>query len=323
MPYLELRKKNSDRVERLDLDGEPVTIGRSSSNRLVLSDISVSRRHCVIEMTGDRLRIRDLASRHGLRLNGTKIPAGDLGNGDRIRIGPFEITFVLAAAGRETLVGIEAGKGAPPPVGVTAAVVAEPKQTQSHPKDLRQRAAKAEADLADTIEKLEQAQANAEATGERLRKAEAQVAELEAQVADAHRALQTTQTEAARWQQGHEQLEGQVAELDRQLKALSEKAEDLANRLDEARQSQVQAEANQKGLTRRVRQETELRTTAVDHVKAMQARLAGARQELVALRSRFTECRSLLSQYQEILWANEILEVEEVDLIEGGEIEEE
>ncbi len=152
-----------------------------------------------------------------------------------------------------------------------------------------------------------------------MSKAEAQVAELEAQLADAHSALQTTAAEAARWRRGHEQLEGQVAELDRQREALSKKTEDLVNRLDEACQSQVQAEANQKGLTRRVREETELRTTAVDQVKAMQARLAGARQELVALRSRFTECRSLLSQYQEILWANEILEVEEVDLIEGGE----
>ncbi len=322
MPYLELRKKNSDRVARLDLDGEPVTIGRSSSNRLVLRDIGVSRRHCVIEAIGDRLRIRDLGSRHGLRLNGTKVPAGDLANGDRIRIGPFEITFVSAAAGRESLVGIEAGEGAPPSVGVTAAVVAEPKPTESQPEALRQRAAKAEADLADTIEKLEQAQANVEATGERLSKAEAQVAELEAQLADAHRAVATTQTEATRWRQGHEQLEGQVAELDRQRETLSQKAEDLANRLDEARQSRVQAEANQKGLTRRVREETELRTTAADQLKAMQTRLVGARQELVALRSRFTECRSLLSQYQEILWANEILEVEEVDLVEGGETEE-
>ncbi len=322
MPYLELRKKNRDRVERLDLDGEPVTIGRSSSNRLVLGDIGVSRRHCVIEMTGAQARIRDLGSRHGLRLNGTKVPAGDLANGDRIRIGPFEITFVSEAAGREPLVGIQAGEGAPPSVGVTAAVVAEPKPTESHPEELRQRAAKAEAVLADTIKKLEQAQANAEVTGERLSKAEAQVAQLEAQLAEAHRALQTTQTEAARWRQGHEQLQGQVAELHRQRETLSQKAEDLANRLDEARQSRVQAEANQKGLTRRVRQETELRTTAADQLKAMRTRLVGARQELVALRSRFTECRSLLSQYQEILWANEILEVEEVDLVEGGETEE-
>ncbi len=321
MPYLQFRKKNSDRIERLDLDGDPVTIGRSSSNRLVLSDIGVSRRHCVIEMTGDRLRIRDLGSRHGLRINGTKVPAGELTNGDRIRIGPFEITLVSAAEGREPLAGIEVGKGTPPSGGVTA-VLAEPKPAESRPKDVRQRAAKAEAVLADTIKKLEQLQANAEATQERLSKAEAQVAELEAQLADAHRAVQTAQTEAARWRQGHEQLQGQVAELDRQRDALSKKAEDLANRLDEARQSQVQAEANQKGLARRVREETELRTTAVDQLKAMQARLTGARQELVALRSRFTECRSLLSQYQEILWANEILEVEEVDLVEGGETEE-
>ncbi len=321
MPYLQFRKKNSDRIERLDLDGDPVTIGRASSNRLVLSDVGVSRRHCVIEMTGAQARIRDLGSRHGLRLNGTKVPAGDLANGDRIRIGPFEITFVSAAAGREPLVGIEAGKGAPPPGGGTAAVVAEPKPTESHPRDLRQRAAKAEAVLADTIKKLEQLQANAEATQERLSKAEAQVAELEAQLADAHRAVQAAQTEAARWRQGHEQLQGQVAELDRQRDVLSKKAEGLANRLDEARQSEVQAEANQKGLARRVREETELRATAVDQLKAMQARLTGARQEWVALKSRFTECRSLVSQYQEILWANEILDVEEVDRVEGGETE--
>ncbi|MHC4107782.1 MAG: FHA domain-containing protein [Planctomycetota bacterium] len=319
MPYLELRKKNSDRVARLDLDGDPVTIGRSSSNRLVLSDIGVSRRHCVIEMTGDRARIRDLGSRHGLRLNGTKVPAGDLAHGDRIRIGPFEIKFVSAPARRDPNVEIEAGKGAPPSRPVTSAVVAEPKPTESRGAELRQRAAKAEADLAETRSKLEQAQANIEATQERLGKAEAQVAELEAQLAEAHRAAQATAAEADRWRRGHEQLEGHVAELDQQRAALSEKSEDLAHRLDEVHESQVRAEASRQGLSRRVREETELRTTALNQLKAMQARLAGARQELVALRSRFTECRSLLSQYQEILWANEILEVEEVDLVEGDE----
>src|SRR5438445_10959298 len=44
---------------------EGTTLGQAPSNRVVLEDACVSRRHCVIERLGDRLRVRDLGSKNG------------------------------------------------------------------------------------------------------------------------------------------------------------------------------------------------------------------------------------------------------------------
>jgi pSer/pThr/pTyr-binding forkhead associated (FHA) protein len=79
------------------------TIGRSRSCTLRLpEDPTVSRQHCLLEVTGPNVKVRDLGSKNGTRVNGTLIGQRDfrpdddtlvemipcsLQSGDRLGIG--------------------------------------------------------------------------------------------------------------------------------------------------------------------------------------------------------------------------------------------
>ncbi|HWM91220.1 MAG TPA: sigma 54-interacting transcriptional regulator [Thermoanaerobaculia bacterium] len=65
----------------------PVEIGRHSSNGIQLRDLSVSRRHCVIEPREDGLWLRDLESRQGTFVNGVPVRERSLEPGDLILVG--------------------------------------------------------------------------------------------------------------------------------------------------------------------------------------------------------------------------------------------
>ena len=71
-----------------------MTIGRNSSNAIVLSAPTVSQYHAEIEKVGQRYRVRDLHSSNGTFVNGDRV-AGDtwVNQGDAIQIGPYR--FVL------------------------------------------------------------------------------------------------------------------------------------------------------------------------------------------------------------------------------------
>ena len=55
------------------LDGGEFSVGRNPSNRLAVSDPSLSRQHCVIAKQGDQFQIRDLDSRNGTFVNGVPV----------------------------------------------------------------------------------------------------------------------------------------------------------------------------------------------------------------------------------------------------------
>jgi Nif-specific regulatory protein len=74
-----------------------LTFGRDKSNGIVLEDMSVSRRHCVIQRDGDRFRIADLHSHNGTYLNGLPVAEKLLQHGDEIRLGSSAFLFMLAA----------------------------------------------------------------------------------------------------------------------------------------------------------------------------------------------------------------------------------
>ena len=54
---------------------------------------SISRRHCCLAVAYDRVTIRDLGSRHGIRINGEACEEARLHNGDEIAIGPLLFRF--------------------------------------------------------------------------------------------------------------------------------------------------------------------------------------------------------------------------------------
>lgn len=75
-------------------DGETL-VGRAKGCKLRLMAGDVSRRHCLLTLTGDRLRVEDLGSVNGFFVNGVRRrDAAWLLPGDRLRIGPVEFQFV-------------------------------------------------------------------------------------------------------------------------------------------------------------------------------------------------------------------------------------
>jgi hypothetical protein len=78
----------------LELPPGRFLIGRADSCQLALDDPLVSRHHAAIDVTAGGATLRDLESRNGVRLNGTRISGPEpLSLGDKISIGSAELVF--------------------------------------------------------------------------------------------------------------------------------------------------------------------------------------------------------------------------------------
>jgi predicted component of type VI protein secretion system len=64
-------------------------IGRHPECDVRLDLPKVSRRHCCVALAYDRVMIRDLGSRNGLRVNGLLVEEAQLHGGDEVAIGPL------------------------------------------------------------------------------------------------------------------------------------------------------------------------------------------------------------------------------------------
>jgi serine phosphatase RsbU (regulator of sigma subunit) len=80
---------------RVRLEKERYKLGRSAANDLAFpADQSLSREHLVFERTSEGWTIRDLASRNGTQVNGTRLSdAVRLAHGDRITAGHLAIRY--------------------------------------------------------------------------------------------------------------------------------------------------------------------------------------------------------------------------------------
>jgi general secretion pathway protein E len=92
MPFLEVKSSHGNK--RIELDLDPVSIGRLPDNSLHVPDEGLSRNHAVVEPYGDGWRIRDLGSRNGTKVNGGRISEARLRNGDVVKLGGVEIRFI-------------------------------------------------------------------------------------------------------------------------------------------------------------------------------------------------------------------------------------
>ena len=63
-------------------------IGRHSECDSRIDLPKISRRHCCLALADDRLLIRDLGSRNGIRVNGEQVEETQLFPGDEVAIGP-------------------------------------------------------------------------------------------------------------------------------------------------------------------------------------------------------------------------------------------
>jgi pSer/pThr/pTyr-binding forkhead associated (FHA) protein len=66
-----------------------VLVGRHPECDVRIDLPKVSRRHCCLALAYDRVVIRDLGSRNGLRVNGRVVDEVQLRTGDEVAIGPL------------------------------------------------------------------------------------------------------------------------------------------------------------------------------------------------------------------------------------------
>lgn len=71
------------------------TLGRATDNTIQLPDDKVSKHHATLRQTNEVWAIQDLESRNGVFVNGKRVTAADLKDGDCIKVGPYELYLEL------------------------------------------------------------------------------------------------------------------------------------------------------------------------------------------------------------------------------------
>ena len=85
--YLELSLPDGSRQE-FELSKSEITLGRGLTNDIVIMDSKISRTHASIEVNDEgRVKLIDLGSTNGSRLNGEKVIEAQVNPGDTITVG--------------------------------------------------------------------------------------------------------------------------------------------------------------------------------------------------------------------------------------------
>src|SRR5215213_7926282 len=92
MPEAFLEITTPDGSRQMPITDKQITVGRHPTNLIVLADGMASRYHCVIEKSPDGLRVRDLDSSNGTKVNGQVVKTWRLGDGDVVQIGKSTLT---------------------------------------------------------------------------------------------------------------------------------------------------------------------------------------------------------------------------------------
>src|SRR5215468_6669603 len=79
--------RGPDRGRSAISDGPEFSIGSAPDNQLVLTDPTVSRRHCLVRVTPEGFLLRDLGSTNGTRLAGFRVTAAYLKPGAAVTVG--------------------------------------------------------------------------------------------------------------------------------------------------------------------------------------------------------------------------------------------
>ena len=90
-------KTGMGKHQRLEVSRRVSEVGRGSDMDVVMPNVSVSRHHARLHVDGDEVRIEDVGSQNGVRVNGERLePEGtkSLKAGDVVGIGKFELVLV-------------------------------------------------------------------------------------------------------------------------------------------------------------------------------------------------------------------------------------
>src|SRR5438034_3970535 len=87
-----------DAGAHVDMAGTPIRIGTAPDNDLVLTDKTVSRRHCEIEPGDTGIRVRDAGSTNGILLGDLRLYDAIVSVGATLRLG--ETVFTITELGQ-------------------------------------------------------------------------------------------------------------------------------------------------------------------------------------------------------------------------------
>lgn len=77
----------------IELSADRMGVGRALDNLIRLDEDTISQRHAELVVEGGLVRLRDLGSTNGTRVNGRRIVEATLAHGDRICFGAVEMRF--------------------------------------------------------------------------------------------------------------------------------------------------------------------------------------------------------------------------------------
>lgn len=92
--YLALQDADGD-VLLIAIEDRITHIGRAATADLRFEDPRVSRRHAILVRYGHHVRMLDDRSSEGTFVNGTRVVATDLSEGDVVRLGPVSFTYTI------------------------------------------------------------------------------------------------------------------------------------------------------------------------------------------------------------------------------------
>jgi type II secretory pathway predicted ATPase ExeA len=86
---------DGDDVDSIRVDKLPFSIGRDNTNDLVLKNKTVSKQHAILTKQSGSLVIKDTNSTNGVKINGLKVIAHTISNGEIAQIGRYKLRFLV------------------------------------------------------------------------------------------------------------------------------------------------------------------------------------------------------------------------------------
>ncbi len=94
-PRYSLRFESGERRgETIPIAGQTFTVGRRPGNSLQIGEASVSGRHAELILEDTKVRVRDLGSTNGTKVEGERVTEADLAHGTRVTFGHVEMSFL-------------------------------------------------------------------------------------------------------------------------------------------------------------------------------------------------------------------------------------
>lgn len=102
MATLCLINEDGEIAGRWELNGKPLTVGRSAAVDVKVDDEGLSRRHFMIARENEQYVLKDLSSRNGTWVEGERAVAVTLNHNDAILAGRTEFRFCERAVSPDT-----------------------------------------------------------------------------------------------------------------------------------------------------------------------------------------------------------------------------